>query len=190
MSLASLVRPRRRMAFPFAAALSPLLWFVIRNATSTGSGWFATNALPRAVAFAAGAVVLSYAVAMAVAATTTAEERPLPPWKRWLFAPSNRALGSFGAVSLAFGSYTVAGTVPQWFDVVAVPAGVVIGWPLLLLAVGSIAVVNALGQQFAAVEFAAVAVGVALSVAWLFILLGWLTDAVGRFVEIAALTRE
>ncbi|WP_227355589.1 hypothetical protein [Haladaptatus salinisoli] len=52
------------------------------------------------------------------------------------------------------------------------------------------AVVNALGQQFAAVEFAAVAVGVALSVAWLFILLGWLTDAVGRFVEIAALTRE
>lgn len=190
MSLASLARPRRRMVFPFATVLSPCLWFIYRDATVTASGRSAANVFPQAIAFAAGAVILSYVIATAIAAIAATEEQPLPRWKRWLFAPSNQVIGLFASVALAFDIYIVAGTVPRWFDVVAVPVGVVVGWPLMLLVVGSIAVVNAFGQQFAVIEFVAVAVGVALSVAWLFLLFGWLTDAVGRFVGTAVSTDE
>lgn len=92
-------------------------------------------------------------------------------------------------VSSALGIYIVGRTIPQWIDIVAVPTGVVLGWPLLLV-VGSIAIVNAFGQQFAVIEFVAVAVGVALSVAWMFFLFGWFTDTVGRFIETAIPTRH
>ncbi|WP_158056432.1 hypothetical protein [Halorussus halophilus] len=62
---------------------------------------------------------------------------------------------------------------PQWIDRAAALAGPVLGLPLVVTYGGSIVVGNAIGVEAPfAVESAIVGLGVALSVAWAFFLVG------------------
>lgn len=176
MALAHAVRPHRSLAFPFAVALFPLLWFVVRDAgidASTGS----VNPT-RALALAAVAVVVSYLAAVAVVATLGIRRGPVPAWATSLLRPSNATLAVFGAISLALGGSVVVASLvalPQWVESAAALVGVVLGWPLVVVYAGTVAVGNAVGTRPSfAVEAVAVGVGVALSASWLFVLSGWL----------------
>lgn len=182
MTLRSLVRPRRALAFPFAAVLYPLLWFIIRNA-DISIAYEESGVGSRAFGFAAGAVVVSYVVAVVVVEVVDAGSNSDSTWKHWLFAPSNRALALFVVVSLLLGIQLLdVTTTPVWLRDVERLLGVVVGWPLLatyLVGFG----LSALFRGSLGVQFAAVAVGVSLSVAWLFVLFGWFADAVSRSME-------
>lgn len=183
MAIVSLARPVRRLAFPFVVVLYPLLWFVLRDAGIAASGQPAPAVLPQTLALALTAVVVSYIVAVAVAAMLASEPGSASGWTRQLLFPSDGALVTFTAVSVALGAFIVVGSAfafPGWFETVATVVGGVIGWPLIVVYGGTIVVENALGGQSAAVEFVAVGIGVALSVAWLFLLSGWIAAIVRR----------
>jgi hypothetical protein len=139
-----------------------------------------SGVVPRVLGFAAGAVVVSYVGAIVLVTVVDTGSNSDSTWRRWLFAPSNHALAVFAVVSLLFGI--------QLLDVVVTPVwlrdgerllGVVVGWPLLatyLVGFG----LSVLFRGSLGVQFAAIAVGVSLSVAWLFVLFGWCVDAVSR----------
>lgn len=175
MALSHAVRPHRSLAFPFVVVLFPFLWFVVRDAGIAATTGSANPA--RALALAAGAVVTSYVAAAAVVATLGIRRGSVPAWTTSLLRPSNATLAVFGAISLALGGYVVVGSAvafPQWFESVAALVGVVLGWPLVAVYAGTVAVGNAVGTQLPfAVETTAVGVGVALSASWLFVLSGW-----------------
>lgn len=168
------------MAFPFAAVLCPILWFVYRDAT--GVARFATS-LPRVLALALGAVVGSYAaatvVATAVGPTTAASAGRLQP----LLAPSNTALAVVAVVGASLGAFLVAdalGVVPGWLTTVLAPLGVAVGWPVLVAVAATYAAGNALGTELPfLVQAGLVAVGIVCSVAWLFLCSSWLAPLAG-----------
>ncbi|WP_423743196.1 hypothetical protein V5735_08850 (plasmid) [Haladaptatus sp. SPP-AMP-3] len=179
MNLRSLVRPRRALAFPFVAVLYPLLWFIIRDA-DIAAAYGVSGVVPRALGFAVGAVVVSYVVAVAVVELVDGDADSASTWRRWLFAPSNRALALFAVVSLLLGVQLLdVTTTPVWLRDAERLLGVVVGWPLLVTYLGGFGLSVLLGESLA-VQFVAVAVGVSLSVVWLFVLFGWFTDAVSR----------
>lgn len=177
------LRPRRTLAFPFVVVLFPLLWFVLREAGIGAVGRPVTDVLPRIAALAAVALTVSYTLAVLVDAAAVPDAESVPPWARPLFTPSNRALATFAAVSLALVAYIVAGSLvafPGWFDALASAVGVVVGWPLLLVVFATFAVGNAVPalQDAFAIQVALVGTGVALSATWLFLLSGWITRLV------------
>ena len=143
-----------------------------------------SGVVPQALGFATGAVVVSYVVAVVVVEVVpTAIRISTSTWRRWLFAPSNHALALFAVVSLLLGIQALdVTTTPVWLRDVERLLGVVVGWPLLatyLVGFG----LSVLFRESLGVQFAAVAVGVSLSVAWLFVLFGWFADAVSRSVR-------
>lgn len=180
MTLRSLLFPRRALAFPFAAVLYPLLWFIVRDA-GIAMAYGKSGVVPRALGFATGAVVVSYVVAVVVVEVVDAGSTST--WRRWLFAPSNHAFALFAVVSLLLGIQALdVTTTPVWLRDVERLLGVVAGWPLLatyLVGFG----LSVLFRESLDVQFAAVAVGVSLSVTWLFVLFGWFADAVSRSVR-------
>ncbi|WP_231184747.1 hypothetical protein [Haladaptatus sp. DYF46] len=179
MSLRSLLRPRRALAFPFVAVLYPLLWFIVRDADVT-TAYGVSGVVPRTLGFVTGAVVVSYVVAVVVVEVVEGDSDSASTWKRWLFAPSNRALALFAVVSLLLWIQLLdVTTTPVWLRDVERLLGVAVGWPLMaayLVGFG----LSVLFRGSLGVQFAAVAVGVSLSVAWLFVLFGWFADAVSR----------
>lgn len=178
--------PNRTLAFPFTAVLYPLLWFMIRD-TGISAVSHPTTAellamLPRTLALTGGAVVVSLLVAAGVVRllNLTSEADTLSGWKRLLFQPSNRALVTFTVISVALGAYIVAGsfvTLPQEVEMVVRPLGIILGWPLLVVYVGMVAVGNAfIGEPAFIVQAVVVGFGLALSTTWLFLLSGWLAN--------------
>lgn len=182
-SAGALLRPNRRLAFPFAAVLYPLLWFVARDADIAAS---VGSAHPtRTLGLAAVSVVASYVLAVlaaAVAATLDSRRGSVPTWTRPLVRPSDATLAVFAGVSLALG-YAVFSGVPLghsgWLSPVARLLGAVVGWPLVVSYAAAVAASDALGVSSFAAEAAAVVLGVGLSVAWLFVLSGWLVALLG-----------
>lgn len=169
------------MAFPFAAVLFPLLWFVYRDAT--GVDRFATSS-PRILALVGAAVLVSYAAAVVVGAVIDSAAGA-PSRTKPLFAPSNGALTVVAVVSTLLGLYLLGdatGVVPRWLTTVLTPVGIAVGWPMLVAILATYAVGNALGTELPlAVEGAVVAVGIVASVAWLFVLASWFAAfATGR----------
>lgn len=181
MVLPALLRPTRAMAFPFLAVLFPLLWFVYRDAA--GVYRFVTS-LPRILAFVGAALIASYAAAVVLgAAVGPADGSPgrLKP----LRAPSNGALVVVAVVSALLGLYLLVdatGVVPGWLTTVLAPAGIAVGWPMLVAALATYAVGNALGTELPLiVEAGFIALGIVASVAWLFGLASWFAAfATGR----------
>ncbi|QLG29289.1 hypothetical protein HUG10_17895 [Halorarum halophilum] len=183
MGLPASLRPRRTLALPFVLVSFPLLWFVMREAGIGAAGRPVTDVLPRVVALATVALAVSGVVAILVDAALDIESESVPSWVRPLVSPSNGALATFTAVSLALAVYIVAGSLvalPGWFDALASAIGVVIGWPLLLVVLGTYAVGNAVPtlQDAFAIQVALVAAGVALSAAWMLLLSGWLAGLI------------
>ena len=176
-------RPRRTLAFPFVVVLFPLLWFVMREAGIGAVGRPVTDVLPQVVALTAVALAVSYTLAVLADAAVIPDAEMVPSRARPLVSPSNRTIATFAAVSLALVAYIVASSVvafPGWFDALASAVGVVVGWPLLLIVLATFAVGNAVPalQDAFAIQVALVAVGVALSATWLFLLSGWLARLV------------
>ena len=171
------LRPRRNLAFPFVLVSFPLLWFVMRDADISGVGRPVTDVLPRVAGLSVAALVVSYAVAVLLDAVLDLEAESVPGWARPLARPSDGSLATFASVTLALGAYIVAGsavTFPGWFETLASAVGVVLGWPLLLVVLGTVAVSNAFVPLPISVEIVLVALGVSISAAWLFLLSGWL----------------
>lgn len=170
MPLPALLRPTRAMAFPFAAVLFPLLWFVYRDAT--GVDRFVTS-LPRILGLVGTAVLASYAAAV-VAGALFGPADGSPGRLKPLLAPSNGTLVVVAVVSALLGLYLLGdatGLVPRWLTTVLAPAGIAVGWPMLVAILATYAVGNALGTELPLlVQAAFVAVGIVASVAWLFVL--------------------
>lgn len=183
----SALRPHRMLAFPFAVVLSPLLWFVFRDADiATASG----SANPvQTLGFAAIAVVVSYVVAVGVVVALGPRHGSASDWVQSLIRPSNATLAVFAVISLALGVYVFGGaivTFPQWLDSAAAVLGLVLGWPLVVCYAGTIALGNTLGTQLPfAVEAVVVALGIALSATWLFVLSGWVAGLFGVSASVA-----
>ncbi|MFH5797556.1 hypothetical protein [Haladaptatus sp. CMAA 1911] len=178
MSLRSLVQPRRALAFPFAAVLYPLLWFIVRDA-HIAMAYVKSGVGSWALGFSSGSVVVSYVVAVVVVEVVEGDSDSASTWERWLFAPSNRTLALFAVVSLLLGIQLLdVTTTPVWLRDAERLLGVVVGWPLLATYLAGFGLSVLFRDSL--VQFAAVAVGVSLSVAWLFILFGWFADAVSR----------
>lgn len=183
MDFIALIQPRRSLAVPFVVVLYPLLWLVVRGAEVTAVGRPITETLPQVLGLTAIAVIISYSTAVLVATVLPLGADSVPAWARSLVTPTNATLTLVSVFSLALGAYIIASSMvelPQWFDSVASITGLIIGWPMMLLILGS----YALGNAFPAFQNAVVAhlligmFGVALSAVWLFLLSGWITGLV------------
>jgi hypothetical protein len=171
--------PRRRLAAPFFATLSPLAWVVYRG--GPGLEWASPEPGPMLVPLLFGAALVSYAVAVVVAPRLP-ELSGLPVPLRPLLAPSNTTLAVVADASVAVGVYVFAAiSLPSPLDTVASVVGVLLGWPALLAVLASIVLGNvfAPGGLGYGVEFAIVALGVSLSALWLFVLAGGVVRLVG-----------
>lgn len=172
--------PRRQLAAPFLASLSVCLWFLnreagIRAARDAPVGWLVVAVL------AAVALAGSYAVALLVAPRLP-HPRSLPAPLRPLVAPANTTLAGVAAVSAGLGVYVFASlSFPTPLSTVASAVGVLLGWPVLLAVLASIVLSNAVapGGFGSGPEFATVALGVAVSVLWWFVLVGGLVRLAG-----------
>lgn len=169
MHLPPTALPDRTMAFPFLAVLSPVLWFLYRDAT--GVDRIATS-LPRVLALVGAAVVVSYGVAALVAAAlgpASAFDGPVES----LLAPSNAALTVVAVAGAAFGAFLLAdavGVVSGRLTTVFAPFGMAVGWPVIAAVFLTYAVGNALGTELPfLVEAAVLVVGIVGAVAWLFV---------------------
>lgn len=169
MALPAALRLTRSLAFPFAAILYPLLWFVNRGvgiATATTNRTVA-EIHGQAIESAVVAAAVSFLVAIVVVAVVRRSSRPLPWWTRPFLRPSNGTLAVFAAISFVF-----------WGLVVLLSPGaasdadvVLFAWPLVLLYVGMTVIGNAAtGEPSFAVQAVVVGIGVALSTVWLFLL--------------------
>lgn len=177
----AIFRPRRALLVPFVATFAPLLWFVARDVSATDGA--TTASVPRFVGLASVAVVASYLVAVLVVGLASRAARPSRASD--LMDPGDGTLAVFAAFVVVGVGYLVASTfvaIPRWFDLVATPVGLLLGLPLVGLYGGFVAVGNVFpALQQGVVPFAAVAVGLVLSVCWTFLLstllaakLGWL----------------
>lgn len=175
MSSLSSVRPQRSHVFPFAVTASALLWFVNRDAEISGIA-------PRTVALGVASVAIGYLLAVLVVAAVN-PDGTRSGIARTLFSPSNETLAVFAMVSLSLGGYAVTGFpfLPGELDFAVRLVGLVLGWPIIVVSVASVVVGNAFGGRPPfAIEAVAVGFGVACTTAWVFLLSGWVTDAVGR----------
>ena len=177
MPLHAALQPNRALAFPFAAVLSVLLWFLNRDVgIRLGRADLAVN-WSRVALLAVLAVVGSYVVAALVVAGLDGTGRRAPAWTSPLVSPSAATLIVFAAISASLGVYLVGGSVasvPNWVDLVATPVGVVVGWPVLVAVLASYAIGNALGSDLPLlVEAGIVTVGIVVAVAWVFLLSSW-----------------
>lgn len=181
MDYRSALRPRRSLAFPFVVLLYPLLWVVVRTFNITAVGYPITANLSDVLALTIGAVVVSYLGAAVGVTALSIDVASVPVWARSLVSPSNATLGVVTVISVALAAYISAASVialPHWVDTAARIGGIVLGWPLMLVILGTYAIGNslpALQSQFA-VQFVVALVGVTLSAAWVFILATWLTS--------------
>ncbi len=183
MSPLAALRPDRAMAFPFAAVLAVLLWFLNRDVgMRLGRADLAVD-WPQTVLFALLAVVGSYAVAVALVAALHGVDPSAPGWATPLASPSDATLRTFAVVAALLGTYVVSGTFvafPDWVDTVAAPVGLVLGWPLVPFVFAYSAIGNALGTELPfLVEAGFVAVGIVAAVAWLFLLSSWVGTLAG-----------
>lgn len=178
MTVRSSVRPRRHLVFPFVLALYPSLWFVFRDLDIRSGAGFAPSLFIRTLALLVGAVLVSYAFAVVASELLNVRPESVPSWARRFVAPSNATLAVFSTISLAIGTYAVAGSVvslPNWLDTVAMGIGIVVGWPVFVVVLLAFAVGNAVGGGLPlVVQSLFVVVGIALSTTWLFVLSGWL----------------
>lgn len=187
MPLPAAVWPTRTLAFPFAAVLFSLAWFLLRDVgIRFGRADLAVDP-SRVALLVVLSVVASYVVAALVVAGLDGTAWSAPGWASSLVSPSDATVGVFVLISVLLAGYAVAGTVasiPDWVDLVATPVGVVLGWPLLVAVFGSYAVGNALGTELPfLVEAGLVAVGVVVAVAWLFVLSSWIATLSGGIVS-------
>ncbi len=176
MSRLSALRPRRSHVFPFAVVASALLWFVNRDAEITGI-------VSRTIALGIASVAVSYLVAVLIVAAVTPDDDSRSRITRTLFFPSNEMLATFAIISLALGGYAVTGIpfIPDELDLAVRLLGLVLGWPTIVVYIATVTLGNAFGGQPPfVVEAIAVGFGVACSTVWMFLLAGWITDAVRR----------
>ena len=171
--------PRHGLAVPFLVVLYPLCWVIYRG--GPGLEWLLAGGALRLTLPFLGAVLVSYAVAVAVEPRLPAPAS-LPGPLRPLVAPSDATVAVVGGASAALGVFVFASiSFPSPLDTVARGVGVVVGWPALLSVLGSIIAAGLLspGGLRYGVELAIVAGGVSLSALWLVILAGLLVRLVG-----------
>ncbi|MFC5366979.1 hypothetical protein [Salinirubrum litoreum] len=162
----SLPRPRRRLVAPFLLVVYPLCWLVVRAVGLTAVDHPTAGAILRGVVLALGAVVVAALVAVAVAVCGP---------DRWTPALSTGSGLLAGSVTLALAAYVVVSSVvilPQWLDVPARVAGVVVGWPMAVVTLATYAVGNAVPAVRHSVVLRLVAslVGATLTAGWVLLL--------------------
>ncbi|MCO8244014.1 MULTISPECIES: hypothetical protein [unclassified Haladaptatus] len=169
------VRPQRSHVFPFAVTASALLWFVNRDAEISGI-------TPRTVTLGVASVAVGYLLAILVVAAVNPDDTR-SGIARTLFSPSNETLAVFAIASLLLGGYAVTGFpfLPGELDFAVRLLGLTLGWPIIVTYGATVVVGNAFGGRPPfAIEAVAVEFGVACTTVWVFLLSGWVTDAVGR----------
>lgn len=191
MDLAAVLAPRRSLVVPTLVVLAPLLWFGYRGATAPSHVTGAFEPTPGAVlAVVAGSVAVSYLLGAAIAAALSLDGiDPGRPLAGALARPSDAALALVAVVAVAVVGYLVAAqfaAFPGWLDAVLELLGLVVGLPLAVVYAGFFVVANALAFESFALEAVAVAVGVSLSVVWVFLLAGGAAAMLGASPGLAA----
>lgn len=122
-----------------------------------------------ALAASAGLALLPPAVAMLVTRAVVIDRAPA-----WLAPrPDDRTLAVLVAIVGGFTGYLAAaalGVVPGWFDRLLAPVVVLLALPVVVVHAALIGATRSLGPAPVAVEFVAVATGIALSGAWWYVL--------------------
>lgn len=172
------LRPHRSLVFPFVVVAAPLLWFVARAYDRGARGGLTPGETAAAIA---ASLLASYLAAVVAVAALGARDGDLSPPLDRLFAPTDPTLvvftGLLGVV-VGYAGIEVAFSLPAWTELAF---GVPAAWPLFALLLAAFAAGNAVpALQHIAVQGAAVALGVALSAAWLFLVAGWLAPQRSR----------
>lgn len=177
MVVPATVRPHRSLVFPFFVTFSPMIWFVYRETpVRIVDGQQVATPLSRTLSLAILSVLASYAIAVVVSAAVLRKE-PAPPWRRFLFQPTNETLVTLLVLSSVIVVYVALGSafdLPSWAELVV---GIPLLWPLLATILLMYAVGNAVPVlQAVAFQVSATVVGLALSAAWMFLLSSWISN--------------
>lgn len=177
MNWRSAVRPRRELVLPFLMAGFPILYFGYRSHASASAGCPSGNGCfgPGHAGFALAGFAVSYLLAVALVALVGGRALAIEyASARLAFQPDDETLvvlvAVVGAVAL-YGFATLAVGVPAWLDRVLTPVGLVVGLPFVAIFAGTTLVGSAVGvEPSLAVQSAVVAVSLALTAAWVFLL--------------------
>lgn len=185
MTISSVIRPRKSLAFPLLVVLYPLLWLVVRATGTYANAQPVSDSLPEVVVLTAGAILVSYAVAVVVDVVLLPDAESVTAWIRRLLDPSTGTivLASIVTIGLAayFGASSLGVAFPSWLAPAERGVGLILGWPIA----GSILVVyfvsNTLPLQIPpAVQLLAVSLGAAFTAAWLFLLASGVSTLASR----------
>lgn len=191
MTLPSPLRLRRRLAFPFVVVLYVLLWLGLRETGVFSRGQSITDPLPGVLALVAGALVVSYVVAVAVAAAFVPETGSAPWWARGVIEPTNATLVVIGAITVGLAASIVveAEGIRVWIGLAPYVRAValVLAWPLYVVLVVMFAAGNAASPAGLPdlAKRSLLALGVGLTAAWLFVLSSWIAAVVSTVVSLA-----
>lgn len=177
MDPTTVLAPRRTLVVPTLVVLAPLLWFGYRGAGAPPHVMGAFEPTPGTVlAVVVGSVTVSYLLGATVAAVLNLDG--IDPGRSvagTLARPSNGSLVLVTVVAVAVVGYLIATQFvefPGWLDALLEPFGLLLALPLVIVYVSSFVVENTLTGESFAVQAVAVAVGVSLSVVWVFLLSG------------------
>lgn len=174
MNAKAVFRPRRSLVLPWLVLAVPTLYFVYRDAAIGCPPGRTCLDLPHLGAAAAGLTVAYLAASVALAAVDADALADRSPLARVAVRPTDRTLAVLallvaGVVAYVVGSATT--TLPGWLEGALAPVGLVVGLPFAVAYVAMTLVGSALGYEPSlAVQSAVVAVGLAATGAWLFVL--------------------
>ena len=174
MSWLAAFRPRRELVLPVLTAAFPILYFVYRDASmacASAIGCPSLEHLGYAVAGLAASYLFAVTLVALVDVRALAAERP---YARIAFRPTDGTLLALAALVggvAAYGLATLVATVPPWLDALLTPVGLVVGLPFAAGFAAMTLVGSAIETEPSmAVQLAGVAVSLALTGAWVFLL--------------------
>lgn len=170
MSLLTALSPRRELVFPLLVFAFPTLYFVYRDAQFCASSGGCLEHLGYAVA----GIGVSYLLAVGVLALADGLLGAESGYARLALRPSDGTLVVTGALVggiAVYGVLSLVGAVPPWLDSVLAPIGLVVGFPFAAAVAGMTLLGSAVGREPSmVVQFGVVAVSLALTGAWVFLL--------------------
>ncbi|KAB1193216.1 hypothetical protein GJR96_07060 [Haloferax sp. MBLA0076] len=175
------VRPHRRLLFPFVVVLFPLLAFVYRDAgVRIVDGQQVNTPLLRTLTLTVTAIAVSYTIAIAVARAVGERSKRDSAWTWMLFHPSNGTIAILGILWSLIVGYVALNSAVTLPPEASLVVGIPLAWPLFILVLLMYAIGNAFPvfQASFAAQAAFVAIGYALTSAWLFLFSTWIASTV------------